>query len=422
MPCSTRARRRWWGEVRGLSVALVVAGLLAAPVARAAEAPAPDPMQGDGRVSAFYTWTGAIPDTPGRMLRRETLEPTLGLASAGAQYRILYSSTDGVDGKMPVAVSGAFFLPKGMKPEGGWPLIAWAHGTTGVADICAPSWQARSYRDVRYLNAWLDQGYAVVATDYQGLGTPGPHPYLAVRPEAYSVLDSVRAVLKAFPEVANQIVVVGQSQGGGAAFATAGIAPEYAPELGIRGTVATGVPYPSSRWLSAPREDGPDRPDPTIAYLLYLGLVAQQANPALAPAELFSGRALPVFELARTTCIGPLTSDVVSAGLTLANAFNAGGGFQAALERMLPALEYTTLKLPEPVFVGTGQEDHDVAPSSQLALVKDSCAAGTVVEAHLYAGLNHGQTVNASLKDSLPFVRKVLAGEPIKPVCEPVAE
>ena len=83
----------------------------------------------------------------------------------------------------------------------------------------------------------------MVATDYQGLGTPGPHPYLATRPEAYSVLDSIRAVRQAFAGLADKIVIVGQSQGGGAAFATAGIAPEYAPELGIRGTVATGVPY-----------------------------------------------------------------------------------------------------------------------------------------------------------------------------------
>jgi hypothetical protein len=112
------------GEVRGLPVAVVAAGLLATPLARAAEAPAPDPMQGDGRVSAFYTWAGAIPDTPGQMLRREALDPTLGLAMAGAQFRILYSSADGRDGKTPVAVSGAFFLPKGTPPDGGWPLVA----------------------------------------------------------------------------------------------------------------------------------------------------------------------------------------------------------------------------------------------------------------------------------------------------------
>jgi hypothetical protein len=44
------------------------------------------------------------------------------------------------------------------------------------------------------------------------------------------------------------------------------------------------------------------------------------------------------------------------------------------------------------------------------------------VEAHLYAGLNHSKTVNASLMDSVPFVRKIMAGEPINAVCEPVAQ
>jgi aryl-alcohol dehydrogenase-like predicted oxidoreductase len=65
-------------------------------------------------------------------------------------------------------------------------LPAWAHGTIGTADVCAPSWAGRSERDITYLNHWLDQGYAVLASDYQGLGTPGGHPYLTTRPEAYS--------------------------------------------------------------------------------------------------------------------------------------------------------------------------------------------------------------------------------------------
>ncbi|MEA1146259.1 hypothetical protein U8M64_28080, partial [Klebsiella pneumoniae] len=83
------------------------------------------------------------------------------------------TSTDGLDGTTPIAVSGALFVPKGTPPVGGWPLMAWAHGTVGSADRCAPSLNERSPRDTRYLNYWLDQGYAIVATDYQGLGTPG---------------------------------------------------------------------------------------------------------------------------------------------------------------------------------------------------------------------------------------------------------
>ncbi|MGH1559106.1 hypothetical protein ACRAWD_18365 [Caulobacter segnis] len=87
---------------------------------------------------------------------------------------------------------GRGVLPEGAAAGGGWPLIAWAHGTTGVADVCAPSFMPRSDRDQQYLSAWLAAGYAIVATDYAGLGTPGPHPYLQPRSEGLAVLDSAR--------------------------------------------------------------------------------------------------------------------------------------------------------------------------------------------------------------------------------------
>jgi pimeloyl-ACP methyl ester carboxylesterase len=299
--------------------------------------------------------------------------------------------------------------------------VAWAHGTTGIADTCAPSWTKRSERDAAYLNAWLQQGFAIVATDYQGLGTPGPHPYLAVRPEAYSVVDSVRAVLKAFPTIAKSIVVIGQSQGGGAAFATAGIAPAYAPELVIRGSVGTGVPYLTPAVLRPPANPAPpDKADPTIAYNLYIAIMMQQRDPSLTPDQLVTPRALPFLQEARTTCVGPLFRSVVQAGLNRGNALQPG--FPTAFAAVLPAMEYTTLQLAQPLFVGTGEQDHDVPPGWQLTLVRNACAAGSVVEAHLYAGLDHSRTVNASLKDSVPFVRKVMAGEPITAICQPAAE
>jgi pimeloyl-ACP methyl ester carboxylesterase len=393
--------------------------LLSASIARAEQVPAPDASQGDGGVSPFYTWVGEIPDAPGHMLRTEPLDAARGLAMAGEQFRILYSSTNGMDGKTPVAVSGAYFAPKGTPPAGGWPLVAWAHGTTGIADVCAPSWTARTKRDADYLNTWLAQGYAIVATDYQGLGTPGPHPYLAVRPEAYSVLDSVRAALKGFPNIANQIVIIGQSQGGGAAFATAGIAPFYAPELHIRGTVATGVPFfGSGNPGRVPAQS--DAVDSTVAYSLYIAIMTQQGNPAEKLDQLVTARALPLLEKARTTCVAALFQEVARAGLNRRNALTPA--FLAAYRAVLPSLLYATVRLPQPLFVGTGQLDHDVPPASQLALVRNACVQGSVVEAHLYAGLAHGATVNASLKDSVPFVHRVLAGETIKSVCEPAAE
>jgi hypothetical protein len=113
---------------------LLFATILCPAVALPAQVPAPNPLQGDGRVSGFYTWEGPIPEKPGTLLRQETLEPTLWLTGAAATYRILYSSTNGVDGTTPVVVSGLFFVLKGKPPEGGWPLLAWAHETAGMGD------------------------------------------------------------------------------------------------------------------------------------------------------------------------------------------------------------------------------------------------------------------------------------------------
>ncbi|MBB3257254.1 pimeloyl-ACP methyl ester carboxylesterase [Paraburkholderia bannensis] len=387
-------------------------------------APAPDPLQGDGRVSAFYSWDADIPATPGVLLRSEPLPQTLGLPSAARQTRILYSSTDGVEGKSPIAVSGALFIPSGAAPQGGWPVVAWAHGTFGMADICAPSWYGRSWRDVRYLDAWLKAGFAVVATDYQGLGTPGPNPQLNNRSNSFTLLDSVRAVLHGVPGLANDVVLVGQSQGGSAVIAAAGYAPDYAPDLNIRATVATGTIYnasPATLASLAPfkthlKRDS-DRVDPTLAYEFYSVLSAQQIDSTLKAGDVLTDSAAPLLEQARISCLASLEDDARLAGLTRANTVKPGA--EARLKTWWDNyLAYPTLHLKAPVFIGAGADD-GLAPA-ELALARDACAAGTTVEAHLYEGLEHNGTLNASLRDSIPFVKRVFAGQPVSPVCEPI--
>jgi hypothetical protein len=197
---------------------------------------------GDGGVPSFYTWTGALPGETGKVLAEEPLQAEFSVPSAGKAVRILYTARDGINGEGVVAVSAAVFLPREVPPEGGWPVMAWAHGTTGIADICAPSARPRGERDGRYISSWLDAGFAVVASDYQGLGTPGIHPYSNYRASSYSLLDSARAIIGARYGAANAVVLVGQSQGAGTVVAAAGYAPSYAPDLRVRGVVATGAP------------------------------------------------------------------------------------------------------------------------------------------------------------------------------------
>ena len=371
---------------------------------------------GDGGVSGFYRWNDAIPDEPGRMLRTEPLPAELQITGATEQMRILYSSTSGI-GSEPTIVSGMLFIPEGEPPESGWPLLAWAHGTTGVADVCAPSWTGPSAAMARYLNGWLDAGFVVVATDYEGLGTPGRHPYLVKRAEAYSVLDSIRAALNARDDIAEDVVIAGQSQGGGAAFASAGLAPEYAPELAIQGTIATGPPYLTADMPTASAV-APEQVDPGLAYVFYAALVARGLNPELQASHLFSQQALPVFERAATTCLGDLMRMVREAELSPINALQPDAITKMAAI-LLPHYVYPTLTLDQPVFVATGTDDRDVDPRGQLMLVRDACAAGTLVEAHLYAGEDHTGAWLASQGEALAFAQAVRRDAAVSRECAP---
>src|SRR3954467_14480068 len=179
----------------------------------------------------------------GQLLQSRKLTGEPALTSAGKNWLVKYRSV-GVDGKA-ITVSGVVSLPKGNAPKKGWPVISYDHGTTGIADQCAPSRDATDnpahpYNSYVYplLNRWLKAGYAVVRTDYQGLGSGGIHEYLNGVAEGRSTLDVVRAARKVNPKISKRLAISGHSQGGHAALWGAFLAPKYTPELKLRGTVA----------------------------------------------------------------------------------------------------------------------------------------------------------------------------------------
>lgn len=406
----------------GHVIAISAVTILVALEATSADGPKPvlDPSVGDGGVSAFYVWDKMVPGTPGKLLRQEPLASNLMLANASKGLRVLYTSTNGLDNKTPITVSGAIYFPRGSAPSGGWEIIAWAHGTTGIADVCAPSWIPHSPRDNDYLNAWLAQGYAIVATDYQGLGTPGGHPWNTVRPEAYSVLDSVRAAVGAFPELSNSVVIVGQSQGGHAAMSASLLADEYAPGVRWKGTVGTGVPGPPYiPETKAPQIPTPPRVGGDFAGFNLLNLLTYRIiDPSLKPSDYLADAARPAFEVAKTACNSDVQQAARQGHLTVENEFKKS--LDAAAAKAAPYKQYPTPRFARPVFIGSGLADTTVFPESQYNLVMAACYAGSKIEAHYYPGKDHSGTVNASLVDSVPFVKKVFADQPIAGNCSRV--
>ena len=184
---------------------------------------------------AFYQTTESeIAGPIGSLIRHE---PRVGAAAGATAHKVLYRSTK-PDGT-PIAVSGIVIVPAGQAPAGGWPIVAWAHPTTGVVPHCAPSLALFVFQQIAGSRHLLENGYAIAATDYPGLGTPGPHPYLVGDSEARAVIDSVRAA-RSFPGLENstRYAVWGHSQGGQAALFTGMIAKTYAPELQLVGVAA----------------------------------------------------------------------------------------------------------------------------------------------------------------------------------------
>jgi dienelactone hydrolase len=399
---------------------LTATSILAAPLGALA---APDAWAGDGGVTPFYTWTGALPAKPGVMLRTEPLEPSASLVGAGRGERILYSSVDWRDPKRVTTVSGALFLPKGAPPKGGWPLIAWAHGTTGVADVCAPSFMPRSARDQDYLSAWLDAGYAIVATDYEGLGTPGPHPYLQSKSEGQAVLDSARAALAAYPKfLRNSIVTMGQSQGSGAAIAAAYLAPTYAPDLKIKGTVATGIVAHTNALNGAKQEPIPSLYTDRDAYgntayeiLYFLGTVRSMDPAGIRAEDYISPAGWPMLEKAQSTCMGGLRAYADQIRLPVSQLYKQPID---ALEARADVLsDFPDVRIRTPIFVGTGLADSDAQTVSQYNFVSAMCAAGDIVEWRYYPHATHGGAVMRSRAHSPTFVETVLRDRPVKNLC-----
>ena len=184
---------------------------------------------------SFYSTPSSIPSgAPGTILRFETMNAPFPESQA---WRVLYTST-GINGET-IAVSGMVFAPAGPIPPGGRPVVSWAHPTTGIDDQCAPSRSPKPYDDVQGLADFLNLGWVVVATDYQGLGTDGMHPYLVGASEAQGTIDIVRAARNLNETGASSnYFVFGHSQGGQAALFAGQMASTYAPELQLLGVAA----------------------------------------------------------------------------------------------------------------------------------------------------------------------------------------
>ncbi len=332
-------------------------------------------------VTEFYDSAQSIAARPvGSILRIEAIQGP----SDARSWRVLYVSETAKG--LHVPASGLVTVPTTGSKKTKLPIVAWAHGTTGIARGCAPSLAPNPVREftprggaerlpisvgIPYLNDWLNRGYAVVAPDYAGLGTDTVPHYLIGEDAARDILNLVRAANNIEQvNLSTDIAVFGSSQGGQAVLFAGEIGKTYAPELHIKSVVALA---PASTLLVSPTGDEPELSSHSpLPYMIGVGFM----DAYNVDQNVFTPRGLELLEAVKRKCVVEFYMDVLhSKRPGISDAILGRGDWVAALQRNNAGLK----KSSTPIYIVQGTNDKIVPPRSTSAYLDRARSVGTSV-------------------------------------------
>ncbi len=361
----------------------------------------------------FYTAPDDVPAEPGLLLRSEPFDRAV---PAGARaWRILYTTTR--DEGEPAVASALVVAPED-PPDGPRPVVAWAHGTTGVAEGCAPSLLEDPFAAgaTPALEQVVERGWVMVATDYVGLGTEGPHPYLIGQGEGRSVLDSVRAAHQLGDlSLADRTVVWGHSQGGHAALWAGQLAQSYAPDDQVMG-VAALAPAGNLTHMVSGIEDAPGG---SIFASYVISAYSDRYDDVSFDDYVRPTARIVAREIAARCLAEPeVFVSVIATLLFDRSIFRRGpdtGAAGARLEENVPLDP-----IAAPLLIAQGEADPLVLPSAQQEYVDQRCGLGGALDYRTYPGFGHVDVVGDDsplVPDLLQWTQDRIDGKPATSIC-----
>jgi pimeloyl-ACP methyl ester carboxylesterase len=352
---------------------------------------------------------------PGTVLSSKPMTLSANLAAVATGKRIRHISTD--PSGNTIVVSGAVLTPRPdilqSHPENASRTVAWAHGTMGLADQCAPS--QTDHLDLPDFDdysatvaSYLSQGWTVTATDYPGLGTPGLHPYLVGNSEGRSIIDSVRAARKLNPALSDKWVVSGHSQGGQAAIFAGELADSYGSGLHLRGTVALA---PGSN-LDLITQGLAGTPLQGYLVMAIYGLSA--VDPTVHPDEILAQPALDRASALETGCFGEIQA--AFAELT-ADELLVGGHLSDALIAKFAESNPGLVAGSAPVLIVQGLNDDTIPADLTQYFYSQLCAFEQPVKLTEYPDVGHVDVLAASQSDVIGYIAARFRREPAPSTC-----
>lgn len=322
-------------------------------------------------------------------------------------HQVLYRSV-GAD-EEPVAVSGLVTIPDGEPPEGGWPVLSWGHGTTGTADDCAPSRGAMQGTGSFYsrlmsqvTGEYVRRGYVVVATDYEGLGTPGPHPYLMGASAGRAMTDIVTAAGELDEGVSERWLAAGHSQGGQAALFAGAVGPEHAPDLDLQGVVGIAPPSQLTEAFDSGQAAEMD------AGVFAGPLVSSAARVAgVEPEEVLTPEAVELLPQLEERCLDGLSEEDSFGGLSVSEVVREGDSYEDVAE-VVQENDTASIVPSVPVLVVQGDQDTTVPTELTDSLVEIYEDEDVDVTYELVEGADHGSVLLEAAQPTTEWAQETL--------------
>ncbi|KQU07812.1 lipase [Rhodococcus sp. Leaf7] len=342
-------------------------------------------------------------------------------ALGAVAHRITYRSTSGVRDGAGADVTGVVFVPAGTPPAGGWPVVSVGHGTTGVTDECAPSLYPNLLGTIGLVTPLLQRGAVVAVTDYQGLGTDDPHPYLDAPTAGYDIIDAVRAARNIAPGSGTRWAALGVSQGGQATWAAAEMADEY----------GDGLDFVGSANLSPAADVSPIAPEgglgdltlpqqsimPFVVEGFLASDVAAEADPPYQDSDFLSGGLLENKDVL-LACTGPLATGKLSAASSIGpdDVRPRSPEAYSAMRTWLADNALPKKAAGAPMMVLVGSRDNLILPQWTEAAARAACALGDSIDFRVRADQGHADS--AANIEGIDWVTQRFLGDTPTNTCD----
>lgn len=343
-------------------------------------------------LTSFYDAPHPLPPgKPGELIRSEPTDE-YALPFEVSAWRILYHSrtANGED----VAVSAVVLVPDGKAPASGWPVIAWAHEFRGAARPCAPSLM-KNLGVGPILAMYANLGYAVVATDYSGLGSDSGKPVLDMQSNALDIIYSVPAARAAVSQIGPQWIAVGPFQGGVAAVA---VAESEVRDPNHLGSVATSGLADAQSAYQHFAQGSPNR------MLLVLASTVKALYPEFQVSDMLKDTALPAYQRVAKTCGREPEPEFTN------------GMLKPGWENNRFVKEFFSRNSPgqkpahSPILAISGEADPAIPAEMSGKTVARMCKQGSRILFLKYPGLDASGVMGGSVADQISWIKARFAG------------